>query len=67
MERNMSLVYSLMPTDGLRKLRSQKFVRRQKIDRDFGWYANQEKRKLDSQMKQIDAELACREPQIPLL
>lgn len=66
MNKDMSMVYSLMPLDGLRTLRSKKYNRVQKLARDFSWFANKEKNTLNQQIKWIDAEIQCRADQMRL-
>jgi len=63
----MSVVYSRMSTDELKRLRSQKYVRLGSILHISSWFCMQERRKLETQMRQIDAELERRKLQMPLL
>jgi len=58
--KDMSKVYFTMPTGDLRKLKSKKYVRYEKLERDMGYLAMQEKRKLRQQITWIDAVLASR-------
>lgn len=67
MAKDMSFVYSLMPTDGLKELKSKKVLRGMKISKDGSWLAIKERATLREQIKWINAELSCREEQMKLL
>jgi len=64
--KDMSNVYYNLPTDQLRALKSTKYVRYEKIERDMSYLAMQEKRKLRQQIMWIDAVLAARNLQMGL-
>jgi len=64
--KDMSAVYYGMPTEKLRNLKSSKYVRYEKLERDMSYLAMQEKRKLRQQIMWIDAVLAARGLQIKL-
>jgi len=66
MEKNMQAYYNGMKELDLRVLLSKKRMRILKLEHEFGWFNNQEKRKLEQQVKWILTELACREQQEPL-
>lgn len=65
--KNMSTVYFALPTKDLRALKSKKYVRWEKLERDMSYLAMQEKRKLRQQIMWIDAVLASRNLQENLL
>lgn len=65
--KNMSCVYSKMPTAQLRGLKSKKYIRYERIERDMSYLAMQEKRTLKKQIMWIDAVLASRALQLELL
>jgi len=60
------LVYQLMPTDGLRKLRSKKVLLINKIANINSWYGKRDIARLNDQIVAIDAELECRKLQMKL-
>jgi len=59
-------VYFHRSAADLRRLKSEKYVRYEKIEHDMGYFAMQEKRKLRQQIMWIDAVLASRNLQIGL-
>jgi len=64
--KDMSSIYFKLPTSDLRALKSKKYVRWEKLERDMGYLAMQEKKKLQQQIRWIDAVLASRGLQMPL-
>lgn len=58
--RDMSAFYYKMKTDSLRALKSKKYVRYEKLERDMSYLAMQEKRMIKQQIMWIDAVLAAR-------
>jgi len=58
--KDMSKIYFTTPTRQLRELKSKKYVRYEKLERDMSYLAMQEKRKLRQQIMWIDAVLAAR-------
>jgi len=66
MVKDMSAVYYKKPTPELRALKSSKYVRLEKLERDMSYLGMQEKRKLRAQIRWIDAVLASRGLQIKL-
>lgn len=66
MDKDMSAVYYKMRTADLRELKSKKYIRYEKLERDMGYLAMQEKRKLVQQIRWIDAVLAARGLQLKL-
>jgi len=59
-------VYFNRSTADLRRLKSEKYVRYERIEHDMGYFAMQEKRKLRQQIMWIDAVLASRGLQLGL-
>jgi len=68
MERDMANVYRKMSDDQLRKLRSKKFVRLQKINQmPGGFFIRKERAVLEHQIHQADVELNARFLQLRLI
>jgi len=57
---NVRNVYYHRTTEDLRRLKSEKYVRYEKLENEMGYFAMQEKRKLRQQIMWIDAVLASR-------
>jgi len=65
MAKYMGDYYRTMTTYDLNVLRSKKFLRLKKLDKEARTYLNiQEARKLNEQIIWIDAELQCRRDQM---
>ncbi len=65
--RDMTSFYQYQTTHDLNVMRSKKFNRLTKLQREVATYLNlQERKKLNQQILWIDAELACRNGQLAL-
>jgi len=65
--KNMSSVYLKLSSAQLRSLKSRKYIRYERLERDMSYLAMQEKRTLKTQIMWIDAVLASRNLQMELL
>jgi len=60
MGKDISSMYRIQPTKHLMEMRSKKYVRLQKLMTSQSWFDRKEREMLESTIKQIDVELACR-------
>lgn len=61
--KSMARTYRWIDTASLQTLRSKKFVRLQRIEKQWGYLAEKEARTLRHHIREIDVELASREAQ----
>lgn len=65
--RNMSNTYRHMSIFDLQDLKSRKTVRLRKVENSWSYLDKQEARRIRFNLKQIDAEIACKEAQLNFL
>jgi len=65
--RDMSNTYRHMSIFDLQELKSRKLVRYRRIEHSYSYHDKQEKRRIEFNIKQIDAEIACKTDQLELL
>jgi len=67
MKHRTTSVYELMTDDQLHKARSKKVIEKYRIEKTNSYWGGKDARRLDDQIKAIDAELAYRIARMPLL
>jgi len=66
--RDMSRVYRFMSLDDCLELRSRKMSKIRTLERyHFGYLVEQELRRVRFNLKQLEAEIACKQAQLNLL